>query len=262
MADTNILRGIVSKTVATVGPAALSALFPRDFEFYMVALELTTFDGETIEYFTFPVMPTSMTKSENERTSIYHTLGGTTIINTDSFVPKDLTIQGDFGRSFKIVLGDIANQAVTFKGLKFSNQNGVEYADQVNADVSFGRVPIFNFAVKTGFGCIKILQSIIDRAKGHDQGKPFRLYFYNLALGESYLVVPTKQPLTLMQNESKNMIWGYNLNLSIIAPLDRIEFASGSQARSLKSMLAQAVVQAAVNQVAKAAVKYVKSVVK
>lgn len=262
MADTSIYKGLLSSTVAQVGPAALTALFPKDFEFYMIALELTTFEGETIEYFTFPVMPNSMTKTENERTSIYHTLGGTTVINTDSFVPKDLTIQGDFGRSFKIILGDVDKQAVTFKGLKFSNQNGVYAVDEINSNTAFGRVPTFNDSVKTGFGCIKILQSIIDKAKGHDNGKPFRLYFYNLALGESYLVVPTKNPLTFTQNESKNMIWSYALNLSIIAPLDRIEFTQGTQARSLKSLLTQAIVQTAVNNIAKTTVKYIKSAVK
>jgi hypothetical protein len=100
--------------------------------------------------------------------------------------------------------------------------------------------------VKTGFGALKILQAIIDKSDGVDeQGKSFRLYFYNPTLGESYLVVPTKNPLSFNQNEGgNNMIWEYTLNLTIIAPLDA--FKRENPTSSAKLLSANAV-QSGVN---------------
>lgn len=257
MADTSIFNEYLRGQVASIGKAALSGLFPRDFEYYLVALELTTFDGDTIDFFSFPILPSQLTKSENTKTSIYPTLGGITIINSSTITPQDLTLSGDFGRSFKLMVGNYGAPFVSFKGVKFSNTNGVYYSDDVNATFS-RKVPDFNFTVKSGYGCIKILQSMIARANGHDDGKPFRLYFYNLALGESYLVVPTKNPLVLSQNEAKNTIWSYTLNLQIIAPLDRIDFGGSKSPRSLTNLLTQAAIQNAVNKAAKTVVKYVR----
>ena len=37
--------------VRSIGQAALSSLSPHDFEYYMVALELTDGSGRTIDYF-------------------------------------------------------------------------------------------------------------------------------------------------------------------------------------------------------------------
>lgn len=256
--DLNIVKSLLLDQLVSVGRAGLSGLFPRDFEYYLVALELTTFDGDTIDFFSFPIMPSQMSKTETTKTSIYPTLGGITIINSDAYTPRDITISGDFGRAIKLMVGNYGDQFVSFKGVKFSNTQGIYYSDEVDAALA-NKVPDFNGTIKTGFGCIKILQSIIDRATGHDNGKPFRLYFYNLALGESYLVVPTKTPLTLNQNENKNTIWSYTLNLTIIAPLDRIDFGSGAAPRTLTNLLAQAAIQNAASAVAESVVKYIAS---
>ena len=72
--DVNIFKQTFRDQLAASGRAALSVIFPRDIEYYMVALELTTFEGDTIDYFSFPVMPSTLSKVENERTSIYHRL--------------------------------------------------------------------------------------------------------------------------------------------------------------------------------------------
>lgn len=256
--DISIFRDYVSGQVASVGRTALSAIFPRDFEYYLVALELTTYDGDTIDFFSFPIMPSQISKTETTKTSIYPTLGGITVINSDAFTPQDLTLTGDFGRSFKLMVGNYGSQFVSFRGVKFSNTRGIYYSDETNAMFA-KKVPDFNFAIKSGYGCIKILQSMISRATGNDNGKPFRLYFYNLALGESYLVAPTKTPVTFSQNESKNIIWSYTLNLSIIAPLDRIDFGGSKSPRSLTNLLTQAAIQNAVNRASQTVTKYIAS---
>lgn len=257
--DLDKAKGVVVTNLFRVGRAALSAIFPRDFEYYMVALELTDFDGNTIEFFAFPIMPSQITKTENTKTSVYATLGGVTIINSDVFVPQDLKLTGDFGRSFKLMAGYVRDELISLKGISYSNMMGVYEPDEINSPLK-KKVTEFLSIVKSGFGCTKKLQSIINRSSGHTEGKPFRLYFYNLALGESYLVVPTKNPLTLAQTESKNMIWTYILDLVIVAPLDRVDFGSGKK-RSLSSLLAMAIIQFAIRKAAQKVAKYVKDTI-
>jgi hypothetical protein len=258
--DLDKAKEVVSTRIGRVGGAALSALFPRDFDYYMVALELTDFDGNTIEFFSFPIMPSQITKTENTKTSVYPTLGGTTVINSDVFVPQELTLSGDFGRSFKLMIGRVRNELVSVKGVSFSNITGVYHSDEVNSPFK-KKIMDFLPIIKSGYGCTKILQSIISRSTGHDNGKPFRLYFYNLALGETYLVVPTKSPLILAQTEAKNMIWSYTLNLTIVAPLDRIDFGGLNKRKSMAMLLTIAIMQFAVNKIAQRVTKYVKGVI-
>lgn len=222
-------------------------LFPRDFELYMCGLELTDFYGETIDYFIFPVMPNSINKTENERTTLYKTFGGLTVLNSDSFTPQQLTISGNFGRTFKIVLKN--NLSYSFIGAQLSIESGKTDADSIGKIFSLPSLPFLPM-IKTGYGCTKILQSIISKAKGNNKGKPFRLYFYNPALSESYLVTPTKQPLVLSQEvNSNNAMWNYTLNLDIIAPLDNIVF-DVDVVPKINTFLAAAAIQAAVGSLA------------
>ena len=85
----------------------------------------------------------------------------------------------------------------------------------------------FYVGVKTGYGAIRILKSIISKSNGVDKnGQPFRLYFYNMALGESYLVVVPPSGFTCSQTKDKNMIWEYSLTLTSIAPLNSLKTQS------------------------------------
>jgi len=204
----------------------LSKAYPRDFEVYMCALELVDQDDIPVDWFMFPIMPSSITKTETEATSIQHSFAGITVFNKQGFTPDDITLEGDFGRSFKLLDWDSEGyqRAVTAgKSIK----EGYYTSDQINAgSVDFVDIKTdYIEGIKTGFGCSKILQSIIHKAKAHGPtGVTYKLYFYNAALGEAYLVVPTKQPLTWSQNEQgSNMIWKYQLNLTIIADLNDVE---------------------------------------
>jgi|SRR6056297_661682 len=243
--------------VSTIGKGGVSALFPRDFEIYIMAIELVDYNGVTIDYFMFPIMPNSISKSEIERTNIQKTFRGTTVIRSTSFVPKDLTISGSFGRGFKIMIPDIFgdNSVNTFLG--YSLEAGAYSADDLN-NIPIPK-PSFLPFIKTGYGLIKKLQAIIDKAKGFSRsGKPFRLYLYNPALGENYLCELTKNPLTLKQEESgSNMVWNYTLNLKIIGDLDNLNVNS----RNLRSLVEQNAIQKTVNRVAKDASKAAKGLV-
>jgi hypothetical protein len=235
-----------------------SLLFPNDFEFYMCALELTTFDGDVIDYFAFPIMPNSIQKSEINYTSKYVTFGGVTILNSDTFTGGRLVLSGNFGRSFRFLIR--GGEWLSFKGLSFSMKSGIKRKNQINSklkDIS----PDFHPDVKSGYGCIKILQSIIDKSKGHDNGKPFRLYFHNPALGESYLVVALKEPLNLSQEvTSSNMIWNYQLSLEIIA--DTRDLVSKDDGQNRFVTMTSSVVQDMVQGVSRDAIKLGTSLVK
>lgn len=213
MATIDTIRETYLNLITSLGRDALASAYPRDFEVYLLAIELVDFNDNSIDYLMFPVMPSNISVSNNERTSIQKTLRGTTIIRSNSFVPKDLSISGNFGRKFK-------SKPFKQSESNYSMASGVYSADEIE-NPTFLK-PTLTPYFKTGYGLTKDLQSIIDKAKGFSNtGKPFKLIVYNPALGENYLCELTKTPLTLKQEESgSNMIWSYSLNLKIIGNLD------------------------------------------
>lgn len=73
------------------------------------------------------------------------------------------------------------------------------------------------------------------KSNGVDKdGLPFRLYFYNMALGESYLVVVPPTGLVLNQSLQRNMIWEYSLTMTAIAPLEAVAGEQKAKQHSLK----------------------------
>ena len=216
------LGGVVQKfmqLMGSIGRAALSTTFPSDFEYYSISFELTDYMDNTIDFLTFPIMPKSITKSENNRINVKKSASAVNVINSKSFTPHDITIKGNFGRSFVILVN--VNTPNVLKTFKWSIPAGVRDVYDIDNSIVSTKSDTFNPVVKTGFGCTKILQSIINKSSGtDDKGSPFKLYFYNPALGEAYLVVPAPNSMTLMQNETQNnMMWEYTLNLIAIAPV-------------------------------------------
>lgn len=237
-----------------LGKAALSALYPNDFEAYLMAIELTDSNDKTIDYFTFPVMPEGITKREPKRTSVKKTSAGTTVLTSPSFVPQEINIQGDFGRYFKILLGTGVAYADSADKSKYSVKAGKYELSQINEGTNSKRglmlsFPSFDMNVKNGYGAIKILKAIISKSNGLDStGKPFKLYFYNMAFGESYLVTVPQGGLTVSQQQGKNMIWRYSLTLTILAPLSQ---SKGESKGNLVSSLTSAAIQKGVNDIVK-----------
>lgn len=240
----SLTRGY-KEEVGRLGKSLLHTLYPHDFEVYMMALELTDSNGNTIDYLSFPVMPDSVQKTELKRTNIKQTSGGVTVLTSTSFTPEEIVIKGNFGRAFKINLGKSASAT----GVAFSTQAGKyslhDLGEKGKMRMSL-RTPFFNAGIKTGYGATKVLQAIVSKSNGVDHtGRPFRLYFYNMALGESYLVAVPPSGLQLNMSSDKNMIWEYTLNLTTIAPLS-LSFAKKGKT-SLSSILATSTVQNALN---------------
>lgn len=239
----------------SIGRSAMHQMFPKDFEYYMIALELVDGAGNSIDYLAFPVLPSSIVKSENKRIHIKKAFKSTLILTSSAFTPQDITIRGNFGRGFKILIGG----KEILSGLAFTNsiKNGIFNLSHIGSGSNLS-LPTAQFSrfVKTGYGVTKLLQSIIQKSDGSDHNGPYRLYLYNFALGESYLVVAPSKALTLEQNDSNmNMIWNYTLNLTIIAPLETIK--NSITPSSVRRLLTSSVIQGSVNKIGRDVVNYV-----
>lgn len=178
----------------TAAKLTLNALYPAEFEVYMVTLELVDHNDKPLDYFTFPVNPDSISKIQPYVKSVDRTYGAVVVNKSGKFVPQDITIKGTFGRQFKFVVRD---KVVSLSALQLLPDKE-EFS------------PVY----KSGYGCFKIVQKICDESNKLDNGHSRKLYFHNLALGESYLVEVMN--FSANQSLSTNMLWGYDLKMKIL----------------------------------------------
>ncbi len=218
-----------------LGRAGLNALYPSEFEVYVLALELVDSRNQTVDYFTFPVMPKSITHNYGVINNVKKTFGGITTLNTTTFVPVDIVLQGNFGRRLRFLLGD---ELIDAAAIAFSTVGGALSKQDLAPNAVRTRSGTFSTRIKTGYGCIKILQAILDKSSTLDQyNNPYKLYYYNPAIGESYLVT-VATPFSFSQNEQMNMIWNYVLNLKAIAPLSGVSEDSSTRSSELITLRA------------------------
>lgn len=196
--------------IQDLGKGALNIAYPNEFEVYMCALEVQDQVGNTLQYFIFPVMPSSIDEVNTPITNIRKTAQGIVVLSSTSFNPTDINLTGSFGRKFRILLGKTQSDLVS--GFKVNIGN-------LSTDGNGNNTPVqFSANIKTGYGCIKILQDIIDQVNTIDTSGVKKLILYNLALGNNYIVEPTS--LRFSQSQDSNMIWNYSLQLKSVMPLD------------------------------------------
>lgn len=225
--------------LSSLGRAGLHTLFPNDIEYYFVALELVDSKGFTIDFFAFPVIP-NISQNNPQISNVKKTAGGVVSLSSSTFVPKTITLNGDFGRKFRIILG--VGTDLTFSAINLSTRTGLFTKSQPGQNNFSIKRMIFNPNLKTGYGAIKVLQAICDKSTMLDNyGDPVQLYFYNPTLGEEFIVKVVD--LNLNQAKEKNMIWSFSLNLKAISPL---ELSKGK----LAFLLGQDVIQKGINKVA------------
>ncbi len=188
------IRAVVG-SLDTVAKLALNTLYPAEFEVYMVTLELVDYTDESLEYFTFPINPESINKSQPYLKQIERTYGAVVVNKSGSFVPQDIVIKGTFGRQFRFVTTEKVFDLTAIQWLPNEKE--------------------FNKNYKSGYGCFKIVQRICDEANILDNGHARKLYFHNLAMGESYLVEVMN--FTGSQSQNSNMIWNYDLRMKILS---------------------------------------------
>lgn len=205
--------------LSSAGKTALNIQYPKEFELYIIGLELCDEYFNTLKYFTFPINPSSMEESKPQITNVKKTMEGVITLKNNTFIPTEISITGTFGRNFKILLGDTYEDFIhSFTASKIDEDqfatNYLTFSSTTN-----GLKKVFSERIKTGYGCLKVLESIIDESKLiGSNGKLRHLIFHNPALGNSYIVTPGT--LKMFQNEANNMIWSYTLPLKAVAPLE------------------------------------------
>jgi len=208
------------RLLSLLGRAGLNAVFPNDFEYYLVGLELVDSQDRMIDYLVFPIMPDSITRNSVTVVNIKKTAGGVVALDTNNFIPIDFSIQGNFGRTLKTIVN---KNVLDFNALKFSTQRGVFHKYQMDDSTPSPSTSVFNVAVKSGYGCTKVLQAMIDKSSALDEnGKPLKLYFYNPTFNENYLI--KIRDSKFYQNKDMNMIWQYAINFVAVAPLEMDTF--------------------------------------
>lgn len=208
MAVKDIQRSFI-RLLEDAGNGVAHIMHPNESPHYMVGFELTTWNNETIDYLAFPVMPQQIRVTDTPSTTIKKTLSGVVSTSLSGFTPRNINLVGNFGRGFVFLVN---NQLISMAASNYSTQAGVY-------DISDKKSPIktnvFNTQVKTGYGCIKILQSIIRKSNETNETAPFKLFFYNMALGEHYLVKAVNMDVS--QTIESNMNWQYNIQMTAIA---------------------------------------------
>lgn len=252
MSNVSIALNRYKELLQTGGEQALNALYPNEFEVYMMSLELTDSDGNLIDYLSFPVLPKTFSQVEGKRVNVKKTMNGVSVISSKSFVPKQVSMSGDFGKTLKF----LNTPQVSFAGLAFSTKSGIYSSLDTNPRTPKINFPSFSPMVRTGYGVTKLLQAIIDKSTSLDaKGKPFKLFFHNPTMGESYLAIPTPNALTISNSIDKNMIPTYSLNLTLIMPLSRLK--NELSKTSLKNRLTADFIQRSVNVVANEVKRFV-----
>lgn len=227
MATVEEISNQIRSKIYGLGRLAVNALFPNDCEYYMVALELVNSKGMPVDFLTFPVMPTQIQESKPEKTTVIETAGGVVTITSPTFKPRDISISGNFGRGVSMNLGG----SVSFFALRYSTVSGIYHKEDMHPKNVAARATNASISpfIKTGYGFMKVLEAILDKASGVDElGLPMRLYFYNPAFGNNYVVEPMGTEFK-QDKATSNMIWNYNINLKATAPLSLVEGAVGSR---------------------------------
>ncbi len=201
---------------AGAGKPQLHSLYPDEFELYACAFELLNSDGSVADFFSFPVMPFSIEQTKMSNSSIKKTYAGVIVNNNPTFKPFDIVISGDFGRKFKYVSNKVDTSSANF-------DDTIVLKDTIQLDeITVKTSNVFSSDYKTGYGCTKRLESIIELAKMQDSSsQPYKLIFYNLAYNSNYLIEPTQ--IRIYQNRSKNMVWSYSINMRAVAPASAVQ---------------------------------------
>jgi len=207
-----------------IGKAGVNALFPNDFEYYAITLELTDSKGKTVDYLTFPVTPSMIGFDDKKVVNIKKTMGGVTSLDTDTEIPKFITMSGMFGRKLRLLISPpIENSQSTANGI-FSSVSGNGL--QINS-------PVLNAKLKTGYGATKVLEAIIKKSSSLDQyNRPNRLYLYIPPLGHNFLVKATQFRLD-QDYQSSNMLWKYTLAFTTLARIEDLKIENDNQDNSL-----------------------------
>ena len=212
----------------TLGRAGLHAVMPDLFEYYMCSLELLDDNGNTKGFLMFPVMPSNIVETKTAIATVTKTNAGVVTLFNPTFVPRDISIQGTFGRKLRLLSGKEVND----------NQKSW-FNKAASGDFGFGLFGT-DFLVKTGYGLIKMMERMTDKLYELDEnGKPYVMLFNNYALNTQYVVEVLQRSFS--QGQDNNMLWYYNLEMKAIAPASAVKNTGGKSKDFWKKVSAGAI---------------------
>ena len=208
-----------------VGRAGLHALAPDDFEYYFCVLQLMNSRNEIEYIFNFPVMPNSISVSKKPLVNIKKTARGYVSTYSDSFSGDVLTINGTFGRKFRLLI--------------FTDNTKEKEIEKGSFDAK----------IKKGYGALKLMEKIVYMSsQPDDYGYPRKLIFHNFAFNESFLVEPLSWDK--QQSIENNMIWNYNLQMKALANANELSTLLPEDSSSnIKNLITVGAAQKSLNDV-------------
>lgn len=220
------------------GKLILTQRNPNEFAYYMVALELLKSDLSTSKYFIFPVNPNAIEYNDTSLTKITKTAGGISVLKTSQFNIRDITLSGNFGLNFKVLTGTFFQSLVG----AFKDENN---PDKNAKAVLGGVLDGFSSVIKTGYGCTKVVEDILESSLQKDEyGGSHFLVFYNLAFNQKFLV--EYESKSFNQSLESNMIWNYSIRLKAIGKADDF-LKSKDEVRSNKQLMVNNFIQKTAN---------------
>ena len=217
--------------VESIGESALHMLAPDNFEYYQCSLELLDVEKNQVGFISFVVMPNNISESRAPIQTQVKTRSGVVTNFNDSFAPVNITLQGTFGRRFRIVTGIVDPSPKRWNGWgNFFNGN--------MGKAMFG----FETAYKSGYGLTKVLKFILEKANELDsKGRPYILLYNNYAFNTSYVVDVVNSSFN--QSIENNRLWFYEISLKAVAPASAVQTEGQRNAKLLKMVASNAIAQ-------------------
>ena len=217
-----------------LGKQIAASIFPNDFEYYLVTLELRDADDILVDLLAFPIQPSHLSESFSFNTTTTKTNEGIHILYNPSFQPVSINMRGNFGRNFKFLsaraLPLIFKPIRTLKK-KLTNSRRRQAGEAPLSDskslldIDNKYKTFFNKIITTGHGCVKALEKICLVSKERDYlNRPFILRYYNSFSGNEFVAVV--KGFEKNQDEGSNTIWNYSLSLTAVAWADDPSFTN------------------------------------
>ena len=219
----------------SIGESALHMLSPDNYEYYMCSLELIDCQSNQVGFISFVVMPNNISESVYPIQTQVKTKGGLVTMFNDTFAPVNISIQGTFGRRFRLVTG-VVNPA---------DKRWAGWGNFFNGNLGKAMFGI-ETAYLSGYGLTKVMKYILERATKLDSnGKPYVLIFNNYAFNTSYVVDVVNS--TFNQSTDNNMLWYYDIQLKGIAPGESVRSVGTRNAQLLKTVASNAIAKSLSN---------------
>jgi hypothetical protein len=148
---------------------------------------------------------------------------GKYITQRNAFVPYDINISGTFGKRLRVVSGQFDKMFAAIAGIAtgLSSNGSIEGVlsdSMMKQNFDPMKANLLGMKMKTGYGCCKLLEAICNLDGDLDNyGKPYKLFLYNHAFGEDFLV--TVNNFSISQSDNSSTIWNYSLKLTALSPL-------------------------------------------